>query len=434
MSRRTPGNRNPPGGRDRPESFRSRAAADDTGCTLLHVDMDAFYASVELIDRPELHGLPVIVGGGGRSVVLSATYEARRLGIHAAMPMGRARWLCPQAAVIAPDHRRYAEVSHDVMEIFRSVTPLVEPLSLDEAFLDVAGAIRRLGSPATIGQMIRRRVAAELRIPCSVGVAATKFTAKLASGLAKPDGLLVVPRDETVVFLHRLPVGELWGVGEKTEETLRRLGLRTVSDLAHTPVETLRRALGDTIGPNLHDLSWGRDPRPVVPERVEKSVGAEETFARDVDDPGTVRRELLRLAGRVAARLRAADLVGRTITVKIRFADFRTITRSRTRTEHTDTAHDIYAVALDLYEALRLDRARVRLVGVRVEGLADAATGHRQPALDERPQGWREAEQAMDRVSERFGPGVVRPAVLIRAPDEENPPDGDTPDGENVRG
>jgi DNA polymerase-4 len=405
----------------RPGGLGDRMSGDDTDCTVLHVDMDAFYASVELIDRPELHGLPVIVGGGGRGVVLSATYEARRFGVHSAMPMGRARRLCPQGVVIEPDHRRYADVSRGVMEIFRSVTPLVEPLSLDEAFLDVAGAVRRLGPPVLIGQLIRDRVADEQRINCSVGVASTKFVAKLASGRAKPDGLLVVPRDETVTFLHRLPVGALWGVGERTEEALQRLGLRTVSDLAHTPVDTLRRALGDAAGAHLHELAWGRDPRPVVAEQVEKSVGAEETFARDVDDPALVLRELLRLSERVAARLRSGGMAGRTVVIKVRFADFTTITRSRTLTEYTDVARTVYGTARDLYRALGLDRARLRLVGVRVEGLAEVAGSHRQLALDERPQGWREAEQAVDRASARFGAGAVRPASLVPEPEESAP-------------
>ena len=383
-----------------------------SGCTVLHVDMDAFFASVELIDRPELRGRPVIVGGGTRGVVLSATYEARRFGVHSAMPMARARRLCPQGVVLPPDHHRYADVSRGVMEIFRSVTPLVEPLSLDEAFLDVAGARRRLGSPVTIGQLIRDRVADEQGITCSVGVATTKFVAKLASTRAKPDGMLVVPGDETVTFLHRLPVGALWGVGERTEEVLQRLGLRTVADLAHTPVDTLRRALGEP-GAQLHDLAWGRDPRPVVPQQVERSVGAEETFPRDVDDPETVLRELLRLSERVASRMRATGAVGRTVVIKVRFADFTTITRSRTLRQPTDVARDVYATARQAYEALALDRARLRLVGVRVEGLTDAATSHRQLTLDERPQGWREAEQAVDRASARFGAGAVRPAALV---------------------
>jgi len=402
---------------------RRQLSVDDTGCTMLHIDMDAFYASVELIDRPELKGRPVIVGGGGgRSVVLSATYEARRDGVHSAMPMGRARRLSPQAVVIEPDHQRYTDVSRGVMEIFRSITPLVEPLSLDEAFLDVSGAIRRIGSPTLIAEMIRDRVADEQRINGSVGIAATKFVAKLASGQAKPDGLLVVPRDQTVIFLHGLPVGALWGVGERTEEALRRLGLISVADIAHTPVDTLRRALGEATGTHLHELAWGRDPRPVVPERVDKSIGAEETFRTDVDDTQVIRRELLRLSDRVATRLRAADLLGRTVVVKIRFADFSTITRSRTLTEHTDVARVVHATALDLYARLGLDRARLRLVGVRLEGLIDASAGHHQLALDERPLGWREAEQAMDRAGARFGSGAVKPASLVTDPEGRRPP------------
>jgi len=399
-----------------PGGFDEGLSTDDTGCTLLHVDMDAFYASVALIDRPELRGLPVIVGGGTRAVVLSATYEARRFGVHSAMPMGRARRLCPQGVVVEPDHHRYSDVSRGVMEIFREITPSVEPLSLDEAFLDVAGAVRRLGRPAEIGQLIRDRVADEQQITCSVGVASTKFVAKLASGRAKPDGLLVVPAAETVTFLHQLPVGALWGVGERTEEALTRLGLRTVADLAHTPLDTLKRALGDSAGTHLHDLSWGRDPRRVVPEQVEKSIGAEETFDRDVDDPQIILRELLRLSERVAARLRAAEMIGRTVVLKVRFADFTTITRSRTLGERTDVGRTVYATVRELYLALGLDRARLRLVGVRVEGLLDAAGGHRQLAFDEREHGWREAEQAVDRASARFGPGAVRPASLVPEP------------------
>ena len=416
MSRRQL-DRNSPGRRE-----RRGLSGDDTGCTMLHIDMDAFYASVELIDRPELRGRPVIVGGGGgRSVVLSATYEARREGVHSAMPMGRARRLCPQAVVIEPDHQRYADVSRGVMEIFRSITPLVEPLSLDEAFLDVSGAIRRIGPPTLIAELIRDRVADEQLINGSVGIAATKFVAKLASSQAKPDGVLVVPRDQTVVFLHALPVGALWGVGERTEEALRRLGLINVADIAHTPLDTLRRALGAATGSHLHELAWGRDPRPVVPERADKSIGAEETFRTDIDDPQVIQRELLRLSERVAARLRAAGVLGRTVVVKIRFADFSTITRSRTLPEHTDVARVVHATALDLYARLGLDRARLRLVGVRLEGLIDASAGHHQLALDERPQGWREAEQAMDRAGARFGPGAVKPASLVTDPESRRP-------------
>jgi DNA polymerase-4 len=391
-----------------------RPRGDDTGCSILHVDMDAFYASVELRERPDLTGRPVIVGGlGGRSVVLSATYEARGFGVHSAMPMARARRLCPQATVIPPTPGVYAEASRGVMEIFRSITPLVEPLSLDEAFLDVAGARRRLGTPAQIGDLIRARVADEQRLPCSVGVASTKFLAKLASGRAKPDGLLVVPRDGIVEFLHPLPIGALWGVGERAEEALSRLGLRTIGDIAHTPEATLARALGPAAGASLSALAWGRDDRAVVPHEPDRSIGAEETFARDVEDPVVVRRELLRLSERTAARLRQAGHVGRTVSIKVRFADFTTITRSKTLAEPTDVARVVYDTAKNLYDALGLDRARIRLVGVRVEGLSDGVRTPRQLAMDGGGEEWRAAERAADQAVARFGAGAVRPAALV---------------------
>lgn len=387
---------------------------DDTGCTTLHVDMDAFYASASLISRPELRGKPVIIGGaGGRSVVLSATYEARTFGVTSAMPMARAQRLCPQAIIIEPDHRRYAAISDAVMATFRDVTEQVEPLSLDEAFLDVSGALRRLGSPTAIAERLRDTIADEQGITCSVGVAATKFVAKLASGLAKPDGLLVVPKDETVAFLHQLPVGAMWGVGDKTEEQLHRLGLLTLADLAHTPVETLQRALGEAAGRSLHDLAWGRDPRPVVAERREKSIGADETFAHDIDDPERIHRELLRLADRTAARARSAGMAGRTVSIKVRFADFTTITRAKTLRHHTDVSREIFATARELFDRLGLQRARVRLVGVRLEGLVPTAAAPIQSTLDEPEHGWREADRAVDRASARFGAGSVRPASLM---------------------
>jgi DNA polymerase-4 len=395
---------------------------DDTGATVLHVDMDAFYASVELRRRTELKGRPVIVGGSGsRGVVLAATYEARAFGVHSAMPMMRARRLCPQAIVLPPDFSTYQDVSRGVMEIFRSVTPLVEPLSLDEAFLDVTGAQRRLGSPAQIAAWIKARIADEQSITCSVGVATTKFVAKLASARCKPDGLLVVPGDGVVDFLHPLPVGALWGVGERTEEQLHRLGLRTVGDIAHVPVGTLTRALGQAVGTHLAALSWGRDERKVVATEPDKSIGAEETFPRDVDDPVVVRRELLRLSERTAARLREQGYVGRTVSIKVRFADFTTLTRARTLRESTDVGKEVYSAALALYEALGLQRARLRLVGVRVEGLVPASRQSRQLELGARESGWREAEQAVDRAARRFGVGAVRPAALVDVPDGHTP-------------
>lgn len=409
---------------------RSAAATnlgdDDTDCTILHVDMDAFYAAVELIDRPDLHGRPVIVGGGERGVVLSATYEARALGVHSAMPMSRARRVAPDALVITPQHERYSQVSAQVMDIFASITPLVEPLSLDEAFLDIAGARRRLGSPTRIAELIRARVRDEARITCSVGVAHTKFIAKLASTAIKPDGLLVVPKDSTLDFLHPLPVNALWGVGDRTEERLVALGLRTVGDIAQTPVETLTRALGSAAGERLFDLAWGRDDRRVVPDTPEKSIGNEETFARDVDDPQVIGAELLRLSQKVAARARSRGLMGRTVAIKIRFADFTTITRSRTLTTATDIGHEIHQIAQDLYSALGLQRVRIRLVGVRLEGLVAVTDRADQlsllPDAQADPADWRAAERVNDDLRARFGSVAPRPARLLTDSDTGNHP------------
>ena len=401
---------------------------DDTGCRILHVDMDAFYASVELRDRPELHGKPVVVAGRGpRSVVLSATYPARAFGVRSAMPVGRARGLCPQAIFIPPRPELYAQVSREVMAIFRAVTPEVEPLSLDEAFLDVSGALRRLGAPVRIAELIRAQVREQQGITCSVGVAPCKFAAKIASAHCKPDGLLIVPADGLLEFLHPLPASVLWGVGERAGEVLTRLGLRTVGDIAHVPLATLQRELGAAAGEHLWSLAWGRDERRVSPRREEKSVGAEETFAADVDDPEVIRRELLRLSGRTARALRAAGCVARTVTVKLRLASFKTITRSRTLAEPTDVAREIYATAVTLYEGSGLDpRARLRLVGVRAAGLRPAAAAARQLAFDDRPVGWREAERAVDRIASRFGSDAVRPASLVPA-DRDDRDDRDDP-------
>jgi DNA polymerase IV len=391
-----------------------RPAGRAQGCTVLHVDMDAFFASVEVRRHPELAGTPVIVGGAGnRGVVTSATYEARRYGVHAAMPTARALRLCPTATVLPGDMALYTEVSRSVMALFRSITPLVEPLSLDEAFLEVSGAGRRLGDAAEIGEYIRARVFDEQGITCSVGVAGTKFVAKLASTRAKPDGLLVVRPPEVMDFLHPLPVGALWGVGPKTEEVLLRLGLRTVGDLAHVPAKTLQRGLGTALGAHLHELSWGRDPRRVVPEEPEKSIGHEETFGTDVDDPAVIHRELLLLAERTAGRLRSGAWLARTVSIKVHFADFATLTRSRTLDVPTDVGQELYDTARALYDALGLDRARIRLVGVRAERLVDAGSAPQQLALGAREYGRREAELAADRAARRFGAGAVRPATLL---------------------
>ena len=391
-------------------------AGDDTGCHILHADMDAFYASVEIRDRPELAGLPVIVGAtGSRGVVLSASYEARVLGVRSAMPITRARRLCPQGIYVAPRHAVYAAVSAEVMAVFRSITPEVEPLSLDEAFLDVSGSIRRLGSPARIAGQIRAAIADQQGITCSVGVANCKFVAKLASARCKPDGLLIVPAGRVLDFLHPLPVAALWGVGEQTGQVLARLGLRTVADIAHTPVAVLQRELGQAAGGHLSALARGRDERPVNHGAVDKSIGAEETFPVEVDDPEVIRRELLRLSGRTARGLRAGGSVARTVVVKLRLANFTTITRSRTLPEPTDVARKIYDTACALYAAAGLDsRARLRLVGVRATGLLPASRAATQLAFGERQVPWRDAEQAVDRIAGRFGQDMVRPAALVK--------------------
>ncbi|MFI0795554.1 DNA polymerase IV [Micromonospora rubida] len=398
---------------------------DDSDCPILHVDMDAFFASVEVRRRPELRGRPVVVGGvGPRGVVSSASYEARRYGVRSAMPTARARALCPRAVYLPPDFAQYTAASQAVMQIFRDVTPLVEPLSLDEAFLDVAGARRLFGAPAGIARRIRARVEREQGLTCSVGVAPSKFVAKLGSTRAKPDGLLVVPADRVLDFLHPLPVSALWGVGERSTETLRRLGLATVGDLAEAPFGMLRKAVGAAAASHLHELSWGRDPRRVSPEQVEKSIGAEVTFDVDVGDPLEIRRSLLALAEKVGVRLRRAGHVGRTVSIKVRMADFRTVNRSRTLGVPTDTAREIFDTAWALYTVLDPGE-RIRLVGVRLEGLAPTEQTPQQLTLGAPERGWREAEAAADAAAARFGRSVIGPASLLGRRDRgrnENPP------------
>ena len=396
-----------------PGAGSGAAPPDDAGCHILHVDMDAFFVAVEVRRNPALRGRPVVVGGvGPRGVVASASYEARAFGVRSAMPTARARRLCPQAVYIQPEHGAYGEVSKAVMAIFGDVTPLVEPLSLDEAFLDVAGAQRLLGSPAKIGALIRRRVQEEQRITCSVGIASTKFVAKLASTRCKPDGMLVVPADGVLEFLHPLPVGALWGVGDRTGEQLDRLGLRTVGDLAHLPLGVLRRSVGEAAAQHLHELASGRDPRRVSPDAVDKSIGAEETFDVDQTDPVTIYRELLRVAERTAARLRSTGQLGRTVVLKVRYADFTTVSRSRTLQAPTDGTQEIHDTARRLYVGLQA-KMPIRLIGVRVEGLATVVAAARQPTLGEPDRGWTEADRAVDAAIRKFGAGAIRPGTLV---------------------
>ena len=377
--------------------------------------MDAFFALVEVRENPSLAGKQVIVGyDGNRGVVLSATYQARKLGVHSAMPMSRALRLAPHAIVVEPDHGKYSEVSENVMAIFESVTPLVQPLSVDEAFLDISGAKKLMGTPSQIGEVIRARVSDEQGITCSVGVASTMFVAKLATNFAKPDGLHVVPADKVMEFLHPLPIAALWGVGEKTGEQLARLGLVNVSDIANTPVKTLARVIGQAAAEHLYELSWGRDPRKVTPNQAEKSIGAERTFETDIDDPEEILAQILDLSNKVAKRLRAANYFSRTITIKVRFADFTSVTRSKSLPSSTDLATDIYATSKSLFEAMHLQRARIRLVGVRATGLVPTSESSVQLEFSDRDSGWREAEEAMDQVSLKFGNSAVKPARLIK--------------------
>lgn len=381
---------------------------------ILHVDMDAFYASVEVVKDPSLAGRPVIVGGqGGRGVVTSASYEARAYGVHSAMPMVRARRLCPGAVFRPNDFAAYQDLSRNIRAIFTSFTPLVEPLSLDEAFLDVRGSVRLFGSSVEIARRIKRDVA-RLGLKCTVGVAPNKFLAKLASDAGKPDGMLVVPAGEVASFLDPLPVTALWGVGERTAEALRRLGLRTVGDVGAMPRRTLERALGEAVGRHLYDLARGIDEREVTPHEPARSVGSEETFSRDLDHGDEILREILRLSDRTAGRLRRQGLCGRTVTLKVRWANFSTITRSRTLEHHVDSGAEIYEVARDLFKRLGGDRPRVRLLGVTMSGLASGPPA-RQLVLDpaRREPRWQDVTPAIDRIRERYGDGSVGPATLL---------------------
>ena len=381
---------------------------------IMHVDMDAFYASVELARRPELRGLPMWVGGASRGVVLSVNYEARRSGVRSGMSSTRARRLCPSAIAVPPDHDAYLEASKGVFAIFANLTDAVETASIDEAFLDLTGAVRRLGDPRDIGERLRAQVADEQGVTCSVGIGPSKLIAKMASKQAKPDGLVEIAPAQVVSFLHPLPVEAIWGVGEATATKLHRLGLVTIADLAHTPKQTLQRALGPRLGGLLFDLSWGRDARRVTAAPGDRSIGAQETFGKDTDDPEVIATELLRLSARTASRMRRAGVLGRGVTISVRFADFTTITRSAALPGLTDVTDEIYATALSAFGKLHLQRARVRRVGVHVEGLVDVENAYQQFTLDAPDKGMRDAEQAADAAVHRFGPHAVRRASLTR--------------------
>jgi len=387
--------------------------ADDTGTRILHVDMDAFYAAVEVLDDPSLAGKALIVGGAeGRGVVSSASYEARRFGVRSAMSTGQALRLCPHAIVVAPHFDRYAALSRQVMTIFHEVTPLVEPLSIDEAFLDVSGAGRLWGSPGGIGRMLRAKVHAETGLTCSVGVAATKHVAKIASTMSKPDGLLIVSAAETGAFLAGLPVRALWGVGPKAAEALEGRGIRLVSDILASPRTVIERALGPAGGARIWQLAHGEDPRTVETERIEKSVGHEETFLEDIADPSVLRSELRRLADRVASRLREGGWETGTVALKLRFADFTTLSRSQALTEATNVGQRIGEVAVDLFARIDLVQP-VRLIGVRAERLRPAGGG--ALALWDDDAHWRRVDEALDGATARFGRAAVTRASVLGA-------------------
>lgn len=402
----------------RAQAARRSWGEDDSATPILHVDMDAFFAEVELLEHPELRGRPVIVGGSrddeGRGVVSAATYEARAFGVASAMSMAQARRLCPQAVVLPVRHGAYSAMSRRVMAILAEVTPLLEKVSVDEAFLDVSGARRRMGSPVQIATWIRSRVRTELGLPASVGIASTKFVAKLASAHAKPDGLLLVPAHVTQDFLDVLPVGAMWGVGDKSARALARWGITEIRQLSTTPVRQLERILGPAAARHLWDLAHGIDPRPVTPVRVEKSVGTESTFFDTITDREDARLVLLDQCHQCAARLRAAGTQGRVVVLKARGADFRTVTRSRTLGTSTDLARDIFEVIEQLFDALPTPPGGFRLLGVRVEGLVRGDSGV-QLALDEDPRRG-VPERAADAVTARWGGGAIRPASLLARP------------------
>ena len=377
--------------------------------------MDAFFVSVEILRRPELRGLPVAVGGAGsRGVVASASYEARAYGVHSAMPATRARRLCPDIVFLPGDHRLYGEVSGRIMKILRSFTPLVEPLSVDEAFLDVSGAQR---SSVEIGHLIRQQVREDEKINCAVGVAAVKFLAKMGSKLAKPEptptgpsggaGVFEVPVGEERAFLAPRPVGDLWGAGPVTQASLNRIGIATIGELAEFPLAQLEEVIGTAHARHLHSLANAVDPRPVVPETAPKSMSREETFARDLHTHEALGPELVALSDSVASRLRSAGMAGRTITIKVRFGDFTTITRSHTLASPVDSGVVLAREAKRLLEEVDVTPG-VRLIGVGMSELEDPTRA--QLSLDDAgAPSWHDVDRAVDRIRDRFGSEAIGP-------------------------
>jgi len=406
-----------------------------TALDILHVDMDAFFAAVEVLDDPSLRGQPVIVGGtGSRGVVASCSYEARATGVRSAMSMVEARHRCPRAVVLAGRHGRYGEVSRQLHKVFEVFTPLIEPIALDEAFLDVSGGHRLFGSSLEIAEAIRARVTEELQLTCSVGIARNKLLAKLASRAAKPiaslsgpvpgPGIVVVSREDELAFLHPRPVSDLWGVGPRTAERLAGYGIATIGDLAKVDPRHLSRLVGRAAGSQLHDLAWARDDRPVVRDRPVKSVGHEETFAVDLHDPEQLRLEAARMADAVSSRLRSSGLAGRTVTVKLRYGDFTTVTRSHSLHRPVASSAELVKIAAALLSAAEVHPG-VRLLGVSVSSLEP-----RQAAPGEQLSLWdpsapadgpvhgaatarSDLDAVVDAIRARYGVSSVGPAALV---------------------
>lgn len=383
---------------------------------ILHIDMDAFYASVEQRDRPELRGKPVIVGGTaeGRGVVCAASYEARKFGVHSAMSAARAVRLCPQGVFLSPRMDVYAEISGQIREIFERYTPLIEPLSLDEAFLDVTGSERLFGPSVEIGRAIKEAIRNELRLVASVGVAPSKFVAKIASDLEKPDGFVVVPDGTQQTFLDPLPIGRIWGVGQSTEKKLHRHGIRTVRDLRKLAQPLLGELFGE-VGEHFWRLARGIDPRRVVPDRRAKSISHETTFAHDIEDLEILHARVLELADNVARRARRYRLFGNTVQLKLRYSDFRTISRSKRLTNPSNVTNEIYDVAAEVVtKALQGRDFRIRLIGVGLSQLNRAAQRQLMLFDEEQHQAQQKIDTATDKIRDKFGHGSLKRGTVVR--------------------
>ncbi|MDR1853187.1 MAG: DNA polymerase IV [Propionibacteriaceae bacterium] len=400
---------------------------------IAHADLDAFYASVEARRRPELRHVPMWVGGGHRGVVLSANYLAREYGVRGGMPAQQAKRLCPHGVAVKPDMEAYSEASKAVRDVLGSITPFVEMASIDEAYLDISGCFKLYPDARAVGAQLRARIASEESLPCTVGIGPNRLVAKMASNTAKPDGLLVVEPEAVADFLHPMQVGQLHGIGPATAAKLNQLGIYTVGELAHVRPQTLKRAFGPKSGEQLLNLAWGRASARVAPAfgnrtpppagdgadaakdgREMVSVGAQETFMVDTDDPKIISSEVLRVSSKVAHRMRQAQKLGTVCTLSLRFANFSELSRSRTLAGYTDDEGEIHREAMRIFASMKLDRPRIRRVGVRMSGLSDASNTYLQPVLDEAERGWREAERAVDKAIQRFGTGVMSRAALIR--------------------